>query len=311
MEASLLDLVDHMPVVARRPDGEILYWSEGCRELYGYTAAEALGRNAHELLRTVFPEPLEAIEAALAERGEWSGRLRQTTKSGRDICTESVFRLRQTEDGRKLVIEQATDITARVELEQRSELLTRELEHRVKNILAVVQSLARMTFSNAPPEQRRKMEERLFALAEANELLRRGAWRQADFGQVIAETTHRLGIEERVRANGPASAVPADEAMALTLTLHELATNALKYGALSHPNGHVELSWTRDPDDPRLLAIRWRERDGPPVVAPDKEGFGARLIRHALALGGRSSARIDYAPDGLVCELRVAAAEPA
>ncbi|MBO0749202.1 MAG: PAS domain-containing protein, partial [Porphyrobacter sp.] len=99
MEASLLDLVNHMPVVVRRPGGEILLWSEGCENLYGYSADEAHGRSSHELLRTEFPESLAAIEAALTEHGEWSGRLRHRARDGRDVWTESLFRLRTTAAG--------------------------------------------------------------------------------------------------------------------------------------------------------------------------------------------------------------------
>ncbi|MBO0749655.1 MAG: sensor histidine kinase, partial [Porphyrobacter sp.] len=222
---------------------------------------------------------------------------------------ESLFRLRTTAAGEPVVIEQNTDITARVELERRSELLTRELEHRVKNILAVVQALTRMTFADAPAEPRRKMEERLFALAEANELLRRGGWQQADLGEIAAEVSRRLGIEDRVARRGAPAAVSADQAMALALTLHELGTNALKYGALTRPEGRVELSWDRDPEDSGVLTLRWQERGGPPVTPPQEEGFGTRLIRHALALETGSSATIDYDPAGLVCELRMASAE--
>src|SRR5437764_1101310 len=85
MEAALSDFLNHAPVFLRRRDGEIVYWTEGCRALFGFTAAEALGRNAHDLLMTRFPEPRKAVEATLAARGEWSGRLRHVTSDGGEL----------------------------------------------------------------------------------------------------------------------------------------------------------------------------------------------------------------------------------
>lgn len=308
MEASLLDLVRQMPVMVRRLDGEILHWGEGCRELYGYSAPEACGRNSHVLLRTVFPEPREAVDAVLARQGEWSGRLRHTAKSGAQIWTETLLLRREAAvGGGAVVVEQNTDVTRRVELEERATLLGRELEHRVKNILAVVRALARMTFPDAPAEQQRKMEDRLIALSEANSLLQRGAWKQADFAEIALEVTRRLGVDNRVRLGGPAVALSSSDAMNLALAVHELSTNALKYGALSRPEGHVELTWRAD-DDAQSLALRWQEHGGPPVTAPASEGFGMRLIRDILTRGQKSSARIGYEPQGLVYEARLSLA---
>ena len=172
MEATLIELLDHVPVFVRRREGEILHWTDGCRDLYGYSAEEACGRTASELLRTVFPEPWDAIEATLSEQGQWSGRLRQTCKSGREIWTEAVLRLRDSANpGGPIVVEQASDITARIELEEQSALLARELEHRVRNILTVVQALVRLSIPDAPEEQQHKLYGRIAALAEANKLL--------------------------------------------------------------------------------------------------------------------------------------------
>lgn len=308
MEASLLDLVKQMPVVVRRPDGEILHWGEGCRDLYGYAPEEARGCNAHTLLRTVFPESRETIDGVLAARGEWTGRLRHTAKSGAEVWTETLLRLGEAADGTgAVVVEQNTDVTHRVELEERSALLNRELEHRVKNILAVVRALARMTFPDAPAEQQRKMDDRLIALAEANNLLQRGAWEQADLADVISEVTRRLGVENRIRLSGPSMPLASSDAMNLALAMHELATNAIKYGALSRPGGHVELWWQPE-DDREVLALRWQEHGGPPVAVPTSEGFGMRLIRDVLTRGRSSSARIRYEPEGLIYEAKLALA---
>jgi len=302
VEASLTELLDHVAVFVRRLDGEILYWTDGCRDFYGYSTEEARGRNASDLLKTVFPLPWNEIEAMLADEGQWSGRLRQTAKSGREIWTESVLRLRDSVNpGGPIVVEQASDISDRVALEEQSALLTRELDHRVRNILTVVQALARMSIPDAPGEQMSKLEDRIAALAEANKLLHESSWKQADLRGVVGEVVNKFGLGGRVAIDGPDVAIVADHAFGLSLALHELATNALKYGALSDQAGSITLSWTLDTDG-LAVRVRWKEHDGPPVSPPSRSGFGSRLIRSAI-VGAPAPARIEYEPDGLLCEL--------
>lgn len=305
MEASLAEYLDHAPVFIRRPSGEILHWTEGCSELYGYTDVEALGRISHELLKTVLPESLEAIEAILSAEGEWSGRLQHTAKSGRKIWAETVWRLRRKSDtGQPIVIEQNTDITTRVELEERSALLARELEHRVKNILAIVQALARMSFTATPDEQR-KFDERLVALAEANKLLQDATWREADLRALVIEVARGLGIQDRIRLAGPDVAISSSQTIGLALAVHELCTNALKYGALTRPAGWVELYWTVDALGPQVIHVTWKEHGGPAVVPPSRVGFGTRLIRQAVQGQNGAPVELKFEPAGLVCEMHL------
>ena len=307
MEATLKEFLNHAPVFVRRPDGEILHWTEGCAALFGFSADEAEGRNSHELLQTVFPEPLKRIEAAVETAGEWSGRLRHTTRSGANIWTLSVWRFRHgTNPSGPIIVEQNSDITRHVELEAQSALLMRELEHRVKNLLAVVQALARMSFPDAPAEQRGKFEHRLQALAEANRLLREASWEEAPLVEVITEVASALGIPARIRLNGDPVTIASDHVMGLALAVHELATNAIKYGALSKPDGHVEISWAIDPASPGQIDLQWREHGGPLVRTPAQTGFGTRLIRHAVAMQIDTPVDLRFEPDGVVCRLRVA-----
>lgn len=179
MERSLADYLSHAAVFVRTFEGEIVYWTSGCKELYGYSIKEARGRISHDLLRTIFPLPLQEIERELRARGEWSGRLRQTTKSGETIWTQTHWRLRNGEEpGDDLVIEQHTDVSALVRAEQRQALLMHELNHRVKNTLAVVQGLARLTFTTRDPRTE-AFEDRLIALSEAHVILMREHWERA------------------------------------------------------------------------------------------------------------------------------------
>jgi PAS domain S-box-containing protein len=147
---ALADYLEQAPVFVRTLDGEITYWPEGAQKMYGYTAQDALGHRSHELLRTVFPARLTEIDAALKTYGEWQGLLRHRT--------ESVWRLRKDAAGRAIVVEANTDVTQR-------ELLTRELDHRLKDTLAVVQSIARLTFAEADRSHVERFEERLIALS--------------------------------------------------------------------------------------------------------------------------------------------------
>jgi len=309
MEATLTELVQHLPVFMRRLDGEILFWSEGCTDLYGFAADEALGHKSFELLQTVLPEPLAAIEATLSAHGEWSGRLRRITKSGRELWTETAWKLRDSvEPGGLILVEQSTDITSRVELEERSALLARELEHRVKNILTIVQALARSSFPGVPEQQLATFERRLVALSGANKILQEASWQEADLAAIVREVARSFDAEERIRLVGPPVAVSSQHVMGFALAMHELCTNALKHGALSRPDGFVELCWTVEDGSEPLVLVRWQERDGPPVVTPTRMGFGTRLIRSAIP-GPHASAKLRFEPSGVVCELRIARSE--
>src|SRR5579875_1931430 len=204
VERALADYLTHAPVFVRTVPGEIVYWTSGAQELYGFNASEARGKKSHELLETVFPEPLSAIERSLWDQGEWSGRLRHTARDGRSVWTESNWRLRRgdrPEDA--MVVEMNTDVTARVELERQRDVLARELDHRVKNTLAVVQGLARLSFGAAETPHVRVFEGRLIALSEAHNLLLRENWDHANLRAVIANVIKPLGMEERVRLEGP------------------------------------------------------------------------------------------------------------
>jgi len=307
MEATLLEYLEHAPVFLRRPDGEILHWTDGCRELYGFTPDEARGRISHDLLKTVFPESLEAITARLSREREWSGRLRHITKEGRLLWTLSVWRLREGRNpAGQLVIEQITDITAHVELEEQRALLARELEHRVKNLLAVVQSLARTSFPDAPADQKSRFDNRLLALAQANQLLREASWDEAQLRDVVCEVAAALGLDHKIDMSGPDLTITSEHVMGLALAVHELCTNALKHGSLSVPGGTVAVTWDVDPGHQDHALLRWRERGGPEPKAPSKPGFGMRLIQQAVSGQIGSPVQVHFEPEGVACEMRLA-----
>jgi two-component sensor histidine kinase len=188
--------------------------------------------------------------------------------------------------------------------ERQQKLLLDELNHRVKNTLATVQSIAAQTLRTNPEPRafREAFEARLVALAGTHDLLTAGAWRGAALRDV-AQLEFRPYGPERYRLDGPEVSLSPAEALSLGLLFHELATNAAKYGALSTGQGRVDVAWSVREDGGRRLALTWTETGGPPVVAPTRRGFGSRLIERSLSgeLGGE--AVLEFAPDGLRCHV--------
>jgi PAS domain S-box-containing protein len=206
------------------------------------------------------------------------------------------------------------DITARRAAEARQRLMMNELNHRVKNSLATVQAIAAQTLGGDTPEPtRRAFTDRLIALAQANDILIAEEWAGASLAAIarqVASPHSDPARPDRFSCEGPELQLPPKSATALALALHELATNAAKYGGLSLPDGQVELTWAIDAEADELRLV-WRERGGPPVRAPDRAGFGTRLIRRGLAAELQAKVELDYAPDGLVCTVRAPLPRPA
>lgn len=198
------------------------------------------------------------------------------------------------------------DISALREAQERRELLVREVDHRAKNVLAVVQAVLKLTRADDPRDYAQIVEGRIAALAKAHTLLSRQRWAGADLRALLSEELAAFGGEERagrVKLDGPPVFLSPWTVQPLTMALHELATNAAKYGALAAPQGRLEVQWEVQPDDGALL-IRWTETGGtaqPPTVA--RKSFGTRVIDGAIndQLGGKIERRWD--PDGLACRI--------
>jgi two-component sensor histidine kinase len=182
-------------------------------------------------------------------------------------------------------------------------LLIEELNHRVKNTLAIMQAIAVQTFRSASPAERGKFEGRLGALAQAHNLLSREKWQGSELQEVISRVLepYRLNSAERVRMFGPKVPLSPRLAVVLSMIVHEIATNAAKYGALSNEIGTVTLNWEVFTEPPGSnLRLIWTEAGGPPVVAPARRGFGSRLIERSARdqLGGEAT--VDFLPGGVV-----------
>ncbi|HEX4296655.1 MAG TPA: sensor histidine kinase, partial [Devosia sp.] len=198
------------------------------------------------------------------------------------------------------------DITERKAAEARQELLTHELEHRIKNILAMVSAIATQTLRNTDIDTGREaLSARLSALAAAHDILTRTRWTNAVLSEVVTSATVSLRAD-RIGISGPRVALEPKMALSLALAINELGTNALKYGALSNGEGRVGIEWSIDDGPgtvPELVWI-WSEQGGPPVAEPTRRGFGRFLIERVLAADFRGTVKLQYRPEGLVCTLR-------
>ncbi|MEA3002532.1 MAG: hypothetical protein QOH81_1320 [Sphingomonadales bacterium] len=191
--------------------------------------------------------------------------------------------------------------------EQHQRLLINELNHRVKNTLATVQAIAFQTLKGdiSVAEAKARFEARLMALSRAHNLLTEQNWGGAALERVVRDSTeHLAGEQDRFALSGPPVWIAPRAALALALALHELGTNAAKYGALSRDGGSVAIAWRETPEG--RLILEWKEKGGPPVAKPARQGFGSRLIEQGLAsdLGGK--ARLAFEPDGLRCTIEAA-----
>ncbi len=196
------------------------------------------------------------------------------------------------------------DISERKKAEKHRELLVNELNHRVKNTLAVVQGLALQTFrrSDVPAAATKAFESRLAALAAAHNLLTRSNWGDTPLADLARETLEATWAQDsRIHLHGPRVILQPKQAVTLAMALHELCTNAIKYGALATPTGHVDLHWSVSDAPERRLKLVWRESGGPPVEPPPRRGFGSRMVLRAISQEFGGKVTMDFRPEGLVC----------
>ncbi len=413
--------------------GTIRFWSEGCAQLYGWSAEEAIGQNAHELLCAEFPVSLAHVEATLERDGGWTGDLRHRARNGREVVVvarqvlrrdaggrpvavlklltdvtdarrvereqrradallrtiiaaapgliyakdqqgrmtlanravldllgktwpevegrtaleylddranaeavmvcdrrimetgqaeelEELEELFKTKDGQlrvllstrtpmygpdghvEALVGMSMEITERKRIEERLRLMLHELNHRVKNTLASVQSITLQTLRGGDPAVREVLDARLQALAAAHDVLAHTSWEGAELDDVVAGALAPHGGRDsrRFHVSGPPVRLKPRAALALAMGLHELATNAVKHGALSPaaPEGWVDLCWVKSGGRMRLV---WSEHGGPPVTPPSQRGFGTRLVERSLAQDLGGTVKIAFNPEGVTC----------
>jgi PAS domain S-box-containing protein len=280
------------------------------REIFGFGPDERL--LVSDVVKRINPTDLSEIaeqsREAQAEgqtRGEYEYRIRLPDGSIRNIVSVSDVMRGPSGQGRR-IIGVFDDVTERRRAEKRQRLLINELNHRVKNTLATVQSIAAQTLHSAPDlaSAREAFEARLIALAGAHDLLTAESWHGARLSDVVASTMAPFETtrQPQISRSGPPVWLSAQRALALSMALHELATNAVKYGALSGLEGHVTIHWTRSADN--QITLSWVEQGGPPVTAPKRSGFGTRLLQRSLAHELDGEVAFSFAPEGVRCTIR-------
>lgn len=295
-----------------RLDGEVFFLNDAACRLVGLDR-ERVGR---VMITDFFPPEDAAIVRdvvlpAVERTGSWSGE-RQFRHFRTGALIPVLYTVFPVHDHDGSVIGYGTvtrDFTARKRAEEQQILLNNELGHRLKNVLTVVQSVAAQTLRQAEslPAANAALAARLAALGQAADILTAKSWNSADLGEVVSQAlAPHAGVGDRLRVSGPAITLLPQVTLALALALHELATNAAKYGALSNETGHVDLSWAVGPGPdgaaPRF-ALTWTEINGPPVRPPARRGFGTLMIERSLRSYFRGTATLDYIPSGLRFEL--------
>ncbi len=291
----------------------IAVWSKGAERLFGWNAEETMGQTLGDLPffqaedARRFEDHTREMLADRSPRGQQVYRLRR--KDGAVLECEWYASALTSAGGRLVSVNtQILDITERRRAEETQKLLIGELNHRVKNTLATVQAIALQTLRHTanPADFADTFSARIQAVAQAHSLLSSATWQGADLAELIHDQL-RFGNPEEVRlkANGPAVYLAPQTALHLALILHELGTNARKYGGLSVPHGEVMLDWTIEDG---VLHILWQERGGPPVRAPSRRGFGTTLIEESVKAEG-GAAHISYRADGIVWDISLTIAE--
>jgi PAS domain S-box-containing protein len=287
-------------------------WSDNLEAIHGLSRG-SFGGDFASFLEDVDARDRETVMAriqdAMTRGGDYRVEYRLTGSTAGERWVEGKGRVVLDAQGRPLrMTGVCMDVTERKQAERRLELVLQELRHRVKNMLAVIQSLASQTLRHArsPDGFASAFQGRLAGLAGAHDLLVDTDWAGTGLRQLIlAQLSPFLEQQDRLRLTGPDVTLPSNAVLTLGTTLHELATNAAKYGALSTARGSVEVTWREEPvAGGRQLVLLWQERGGPKVEPPEHRSFGTQLIEAGIAHELDGEVALSFDPEGVRCEVR-------
>ena len=301
-------------IASKSLEGIVTSWNRAAERLFGYAAAEMIGRPIALLAAPGREDEMPAILARI-RRGERVDHLETVRRRKDGSLVEIALTVSPVRNRRGRIVgasKIARDISARKAIEERQRLLLGELQHRIKNLLALVQALARQTKAEGRSSEayRDAFLGRLGTLVRAHELAFDAA-ATADLGELVAGTLAPYRTTDQARLevqDGPSVVLARELITPLCLILHELATNAVKHGALSAPTGRVRVSWRDDQEESvrgggRRLRLRWEEWGGPKTQPPSGQGFGTRLVEIATTHELHGQAELIFAPDGLQAEI--------
>jgi two-component system CheB/CheR fusion protein len=313
-QARLAAIVDSSSdaIIGHGLDGRITSWNGAAERMFGYAPSESIGQSIAMLLPSGLKDDIPAVLKRLqsGERVEQFD-IDRVGKDGRTL--HLAFTISPVTDRKGVMVAASTvarDISDELAASAHRDLLMHELSHRVKNTLATVQAIGAQTFASTPDpaEFKTAFFERIIALSETHNLLTLSDWRGAALRDILYKELAPFDSdgEPRWTLTGKDVLLDSRTTLSLAMGMHELATNAAKYGALSNPGGHVTVTWRVDGSgERRTLNLRWVEAGGPLVEPPRRRGFGSRLIERGLKheLGGEI--RLDFLAAGVQCSISV------
>jgi PAS domain S-box-containing protein len=293
-------------IISMDLDGTITSWNKAAERLSGYPAAEVVGKS----IALLVPSDRLNEEVEILERIRRGERVQhfETMRRRKDgsLVTISLTVSPVSDDSGKIVgaSKIARDITERKRREEQINLLAREAEHRTKNLMDIALATVQLAQADSPAGLKAAIEGRLRALASAHALLAKSRWAGADLHELVTgELSVRSQADDKTAAVvGPSLMLAPDKAEAMAMALHELATNSIKYGALSASTGRLKIGW--ETDHAGRLCFQWSETGGPRVQPPTHRGFGTSMMEGVIASQPGGEVRFDWREEGLVCEIR-------
>jgi PAS domain S-box-containing protein len=309
----ILEGVTDYAIVATDLEHKVTIWNSGAQDILGWRTTELVGQPfpliwtpEDQAAGSPQGENVRCLATGRVEEERWHCR-----KGGERFWAHSLMMPLRQDDGRHIgFLRILRDRTEQRAADDRQTLLVNELNHRVKNTLATVQSIASQTLRAAATTRDGMvaLDERLIALSRAHDVLTRESWEGAELGEIVALAVAPYGgnTEARINTTGPDVRLKPKIALAMAMALQELATNAVKYGALSLNSGLLTISWRLHQS---RLTLRWAESNGPVVKPPLRRGFGSRLIERNLAAELGGEVIIEFAASGVTCDIAVSMAE--
>ena len=302
--ASIVESSDDA-IVSTNLDGAITSWNRGAERLFGYFAEEVVGKSITILL----PADRSNEEPAILNRvrdGEHVDHyetVRQRKDGSLIHISLSVSPIKNRSGEIVGASKISRDITERKRSEAQIALLAREAEHRAKNMLANVLAAVHLSRSDTPDGLKRAIEGRVQALANVHSLVVQSGWTGAELRSIVMQelSPYSRDGDGRAHIEGPLLLLEPDTAQAIAITLHELTTNAAKYGALSVSDGRIHVEWSQTQSG--RVALRWTETHGPAVKQPTRQGFGTRVIESVIGTHLKGQVRFVWSEQGLACEI--------
>jgi PAS domain S-box-containing protein len=296
-------------IISKDLKGIIKTWNKSAEKLFGYTADEIIGKPVLVLIPKDRHHEEDTILGRIrkGELIEHFETVRQHKDGSLRHISLTVSPIKDTSGKVIGASKIARDIGEKKRADDTRDLLLNEIKHRVKNTLATVQAVASQSFKSASTEEHRTFSARLRAMAESHDLLTQNSWQSVSMTEIAERALRpfRDGREKRLTVQGPDVELPPNKALLVAMVLHELGTNAVKYGALSTDQGQVELTWTKTSHlDREALELCWKEAGGPPVTRPTRKGFGSLMIERAMKAEGGFS-KMEFESKGLICQVTV------